>query len=338
MDRDLFAQDRPAIDGLDLRPIRVEDGELAALAELINAAARVDGLEWVETADALRSTFAHPSGWDPDRDYQVAWVGDRLVGGAWVQRRDRADGQRVYSLRGRVHPDWRRRGLGRWLLRGSIRMAQADERRDPIAVGPAPVAQAMAPTTSPTSMALLEAEGFSPKRHIFLMTRPLDGNYPDFRLPADLAIRPVGRERMRDIWEADTNAFRDHWGFSEPTEADFAQYLENDALDPALFKVAFDANGAIAGQVQNFIDARENAAYGRLRGYTEDISTARKHRRRGVARALIVESLRMLESLGMREAALHVDTANPTGALSVYEACGYTEQRDEILYWRPLFA
>ena len=69
---------------------------------------------------------------------------------------------------------------------------------------------------------------------------------------------------------------------------------------------------------------------------SEDISTRRDWRRKGVARALIVESLKLHEALGMTAAALHVDTENPTGALKVYEDCGYRPVKTEIVYRRPL--
>jgi len=62
---------------------------------------------------------------------------------------------------------------------------------------------------------------------------------------------------------------------------------------------------------------------GRRRAWTEDISTRREWRGKGVASALIASSLRQLASLGFDEAVLGVDLDNPTGALGVYERLGY---------------
>ena len=31
---------------------------------------------------------------------------------------------------------------------------------------------------------------------------------------------------MRTIWEADVEAFRDHWGYVEPTDEDYERFLE----------------------------------------------------------------------------------------------------------------
>jgi ribosomal protein S18 acetylase RimI-like enzyme len=62
---------------------------------------------------------------------------------------------------------------------------------------------------------------------------------------------------------------------------------------------------------------------GRRRAWTEDISTRREWRGKGVASALIAASLRQLAGLGFDEAALGVDLDNPTGALGVYQRMGY---------------
>lgn len=50
--------------------------------------------------------------------------------------------------------------------------------------------------------------------------------------------------------------------------------------------------------------ARGERQYGRLRGYTEYVNVARPWRGRGVAKALLVQSLGVLEEQGMTEAAL----------------------------------
>lgn len=77
---------------------------------------------------------------------------------------------------------------------------------------------------------------------------------------------------------------------------------------------------------------------GRLRGYTEDISTLPAYRGRGPARALIVESLRRLKSKGMSESALAVDSDNPTRATRVYEDCGFRRSKTGRRYRKPLEA
>jgi mycothiol synthase len=183
--------------------------------------------------------------------------------------------------------------------------------------------------------ALVREAGFEPITYAATMVRPSVEDLPDHRLPEGLEIRPVRDEDIRTIWEADVEAFRDHWGFSEQTEADYERFLAYPYNDPSLWKIAWDDEG-VAGQVKSFIDTAQNEEYGRKRGYTESISTSRRWRRRGVAKALIVESIRELATRGMTEVALGVHTENPNGAFDLYAGLGYEVTATWTTYRRPL--
>ena len=105
--------------------------------------------------------------------------------------------------------------------------------------------------------------------------------------------------------------------------------------DTTLWRVAWDGD-EIAGQVRSFINQAQNERMGRLRGYTEFISVRRPWRRRGLARALIAASFPLLRARGMTEAGLGVDTQNLSGALRVYEGCGFVPVSRETTYQKPL--
>jgi mycothiol synthase len=105
--------------------------------------------------------------------------------------------------------------------------------------------------------------------------------------------------------------------------------------DTSLWRIAWDGD-KVAGQVRSYISAEENARFGRLRGYTEHISVRRPWRRRGLARALIAASFPLLRARGMTEAALGVDTENTSGALHVYESCGFRPVSRSATYRKPL--
>ncbi|MDH5521860.1 MAG: GNAT family N-acetyltransferase, partial [Acidimicrobiia bacterium] len=171
--------------------------------------------------------------------------------------------------------------------------------------------------------ALLEERGYTQVTYGASMVRPDLEDIPDAALPAGLEVRAVEPDHLRTIWEADREAFRDHWGESEWTEENWKWFLEFPYRDESLWKIAWDGD-EVAGQVKSFIDREENEAFGRERGWTEFISTGRKWRRQGVARALICESLRELKDRGMTEAALGVHVENPNGAYHLYESLGFS--------------
>jgi ribosomal protein S18 acetylase RimI-like enzyme len=88
--------------------------------------------------------------------------------------------------------------------------------------------------------------------------------------------------------------------------------------------------------VLNRLDHEQNEVHQRLRGYTQDIFVRRPWRRRGLARALLVQSIEMFRQMGMAETALGVDTQNPSGALRLYESLDYREVRRHTFFDKAL--
>jgi ribosomal protein S18 acetylase RimI-like enzyme len=166
------------------------------------------------------------------------------------------------------------------------------------------------------------------------MVRPNLDDIPAAPMPPGLEVRPVQTEHLRAIWDADLEAFRDHWGEEVHTEGDYQRWLKIPECQPEIWKVAWDTHtNEVAGMVLGFIDHAQNARFQRRRGWTENISVRRPWRKRGLAHALIAESLRELKARGMLEAALGVDTENLTGALRLYESMGFRSVRRDAL-WR----
>jgi mycothiol synthase len=184
--------------------------------------------------------------------------------------------------------------------------------------------------------ATLRARGYQPVRYYYTMVRPTLDDLPDAALPAGLEIRDVRAEDLDAIYEAEVEAFRDHWGFTEPSATERDRFF-NDPIesDTTLWRVAW-AGRQVAGMVRSYIHPEQNERLGRQRGWVEHISVRRPWRRRGLARALIAASFPLLRARGMTEAALGVDTQNPTGAVGVYERCGFRVVSTTAEYSRRL--
>jgi ribosomal protein S18 acetylase RimI-like enzyme len=86
----------------------------------------------------------------------------------------------------------------------------------------------------------------------------------------------------------------------------------------------------------SFVFRDENERLGVRRGWLEHVSVRRPWRRRGLAAALIADSLRGLRERALDEAALGVDAENPTGALRLYESLGFYRYRTGISYRKAL--
>ena len=182
---------------------------------------------------------------------------------------------------------------------------------------------------------LLEAMGYSPVRYIIGMVRSCSQPVSVSPLPDGIEVRPVREDHMRKIFDAENEAFRDHWGSVDPTETDFQRWLVEPLHKPELWKVAWDGD-QVVGMVRNYINHKENEAFNRKRGYTEEISVRRPWRRKGVARALLTQSIQMFIDMGMDDTSLGVDTENPNGAHNLYYDVGYQEIRRFMTYRKPL--
>ena len=330
----IVVADAPALPGLSFRHFR-GPADYPGLAKAINASEAADDEEWVATVDEIARMFENLVNFDPAHDIVIAEANGGIVGAGFGSWRQENDGLYRFQINLILVPAWRGRGLRRAILRwveARLREVAAKLPAD------APRVFALgAPERAESLRALLESEGYRIVRYYNRMVRPLDEPIPDFPLPVGLELRPVTPDQYRAIWDASNDAFRDHWGFSPRPDEYFDWWQSEPIFNPSLWQVAWDvATGEIAGQVQTFIDANENEAFQRRRGYTETISVRRPYRRRGLARALIVESLRTLKAQGMTESALHVDSENITGATRVYTDCGFRVESTRLAYRKPL--
>jgi ribosomal protein S18 acetylase RimI-like enzyme len=311
----------PPLSGLRFRHYRGEE-EFAAFTAVYNAARLADGVSGLESVEEFTNHYRHLTNCDLDRDLIVVETDDgRVVGYAratwWVEE---ATGDRVLYWMMYLHPEARGRGAAEvvidWLERRLIEIA---------AEHPHPGNQYL---TSGLDQGederekVLQAAGYERTQTFAEMIRLLSEPIPDLPLPEGVAVRPTTWDDGRAVWEADDRAFRDHVGYSAQTETDYERWRASRFADPSLWKVAFHGEAPV-GMVLNYINAEENQAMGRSWGYTESISVQREWRRRGIAQALIAESMRMFRDMGFEHAALGVHTTNPNGAFPLYEGLGY---------------
>lgn len=327
IENEVSLPDAPAIAGLRFRAFDPER-DYGAFAALIHTCHLADGTDWLPTAASLRSDDEHGGEFDPRRDVLLAEIAGELVAAARTNVRTRG-GIGVHHVEGWVRPDRRRQGLGRALLRWTERRAAEVARAD--GRGPERALSAWPEEAQAGALALYESEGYRIVRYGFSMIRDLADPIPDAPLPDGLEIRPVIEGDHRRIWDADVEAFRDHWDSGERTESDFEAWFAEPDLDTSLWRVAWDGD-EVAGSVMTFIWSEENEKLGIRRGWLEHVSVRRPWRRRGLASALIADSLRALRAVGMTEGALGVDAENVSGALRVYEALGFRRHRTAVSY------
>ncbi len=325
-------EDAPKVDGLRFRPFE-GDSDYPKMITILSDMAKADQEDDVYTLEDLRHDYSHLTHSDPATDMLFAEIDGKTIAYArvdWYQEED--PNHRIYSVILNAHPDADAMGIEAPMIRWCetrLREKAADHPLDS-----ARFYQAYSSVKRISHITVLESLGYKPVRYDIGMSRSLE-NIPEAELPEGVEVRPVRLEDCRRIWDASIEAFRDHWGFSEPDEEDYKSYTTSKYFRPDLWQVAWYED-EVVGSVMNYVDPDYNQKLKRKRGWTEEISTHRQWRRKGIAKALIVRSMHMHKANGMTEVGLSVDTQNPNGALQLYQSLGYEKEREFITLRKPM--
>jgi ribosomal protein S18 acetylase RimI-like enzyme len=319
----------PAVPRISSRGWR-SDADWSVIARLYNAATVGLGAEVHVTAAEIQGWLANDENIEPDRDYLLIDVGSETVAYALALSYQEHSGRRVFRHNGRVDPAWQRKGIGSAALDWAIAHSRAR-----VAMTGSGTLQTTVVNDDPVLTGMLEARGYVPVQHEAELVRPHLDDIPDRDLPAGLKTRPVEEGHLRAIYEADHEAFKDHWGSRPQGEGDWRAFLDFAHRDETLWKVAWEGD-RVVGQVRGFVSAEENEQFGRRRGWAEFISTASDWRGRGVAGALICATLREFKARGLEDAALGVHVENVTGAFSLYQGLGFEITSTATTYECPL--
>jgi mycothiol synthase len=327
-------EDTPKVPDLVFRGFQGE-ADYANILKVISGSKDADKIERTDTLENIANYYTHLTNCDPYQDMIFAEVAGEVVGYSRVAWNLNDEGEWLAFHLGFLLPDYRRKGIGSAMLCFNeerlkhISLRLLDE--GSLQFSTPTFYEAYSDEGEVGKAILLTRNNYEPVRYEFSMERSLGDPVEVSPMPVGLEVRSVMPEHYRAIWEASNEAFRDHWGHVEETEADFQRWQNEPTFNPNLWKVAWDGE-QVAGMVLNFLDEAENEEYKRKRGYTEGISVRRPWRRRGLARALLTRSLKMFQDMGMTEAALGVDTQNLSGALRLYESVGFRPVKKLTIY------
>lgn len=324
---------RPDVAGLVFRRFGGPE-DFAGMVEANMAAREAYGIEETVTVEGMTVQYAHLTNSDIERDLLVIELDGRIVGYTRVLWADQRDGVRAYDSVGLLRPELRGRGIGTAMLGWDelrLREIAAGHPDD----GRPRVLQAETFDADEYNVRLLGRHGYEPVRRGYEMVRPDLEGIPVAPPLDGLEIRAVDAAAVRAVWEADIEAFRDHWGEIDESEEAWLRFRDDPLMDPDLWVVAFDG-GEIAGLVLNVIDPADIARKGLARGALASVAVRRPWRRRGLARALIADSLRLLRDRGMTSATLGVDGENPNQAMRLYEDCGFRIVNSFTTWRKPL--
>lgn len=273
---------------------------------LLGAAQAADGVAPVGEAVILR---LRPG--TPGSRHLLARDGADLVGYLHLDVFGDADGNEVAELA--VHPDHRRRGIGRALVEAVA------ERPKPLRV--------WSHGGHPGAEALATGAGYRKVRELLRLRRPLGADLPRPALPEGVALRAFvpGRDEAAVVY-VNHRAFAWHPEQGAMSIEDVRQKEEQPWFDPAGFLLAVDADERLLG-------FHWTKAHTAELGEVYVVGVDPDAQGGGLGKAITLAGLAHLRDTGLTEVMLYVESDN-AAALAVYERLGFTLWDSDVQYAR----
>ena len=254
--------------------------------------------------------------------------------------------RRVF-LGGGVHPEWRRRGIGREVLRWQTARAhealtEQETAGSEAALIPWRIVGGHEEHLTDRN-ALFDAADYVAIRWFHDMVRPLGGGaapIPEIMVPGGLYLAPWTEDLDESVRLAHNDSFAGHWG-TQPRDEDmwttsvtrhrtFRRDWSHVALDAT--RSTDDGGPTVAGYLAAHAYPQDWPAKGYSQGWVSLVGVRPAWRGRRLAAALLAENMRCLEADGIDAAGLNVDTGNARGALDLYLGMGYAVEHTSVAW------
>jgi mycothiol synthase len=311
--------------GLNLRPARWTD--LNAVAQLIYDVCEADGDTAVAVTPAELKHEWQTSGFHLETDAFVVETADgRIVG---FEEFNNQHEHVSLTTDGYVHPELKGMGIGTSLLR----IIEERARRETALAQPGlrVFLRSTLDLKDQEGNDLHKNEGYHPMRYHWRMEVVLNGPPAELQWPEGIELRPFSKgEHDVQVWQAQNEAFRDHWGSHDVTLEEWKHSRFNDPeFDYTLWAVAWDGD-----EVAGFSLNRYRMGIGWIR----TLGVRRPWRKRGLGEALLLHSFSEFYKRGKKTIGLGVDAQNPTGATRLYQKVGMVAASEFVTYEKELRA
>ncbi len=230
-----------------------------------------------------------------------------------------------------VHRSYLHRGIGTYLLQ--LQEARAQE-HIPLADPSARVSMiCWLSSNDQDSAHLLEQHAFKCIRSSYRMGIELHERPASPVWAEGITLRTLAdnMDLLRAVYEADEDAFQDHWGYLPHTFEEFQHWeVKRENFDPALWFLAMDGEQIAA--IGLCADEKEQG------GWVHSLGVRRPWRKKGIGMALLRHAFGEFYQRGIHKVYLGVDAQSLTGATRLYERAGMRVVKQANTYEKELRA
>jgi mycothiol synthase len=295
---------------------RLDPGELAAVAVLVERSTEADGVR--PLSEHVMLHLRH-GGDAVDRHVLVYASPDRLAGYAHLDATDEVAGPSAELV---VDPELRGHGYGRRLVRQLL--AETHDGR----------LRLWSHGGLPAATALAASMGFTVSRSLWQMRRSLYAPLPQAVLPDGVYVRTFRPGEDDAAWLAlNARAFAWHPEQGRWTQQDLSYRLGEPWFDPEGFFVAERAHNRMVGY--HWTKVHGAGAHGHEPiGEVYVVGVDPDEQGHGLGRALTLVGLQHLRSAGLASVLLYVDEEN-TAAIRLYESLDFIKWDVDVMFTAP---
>lgn len=309
-----------------------ERSDLPALMELVDAAEYIDQAASSVAADQMESYLEHARD-RKDCALLVGCDGDAPVAFAWMIGLEPARSDTAWQVRlmGEVAPTHRDKQIGPRMVEWLV----GEARRTFVALFPdsdgAMDLFAVTDARNQRRQDLFDACGFEPTSWYFDLHRSFeaDEQLPAPSTPHGVHIAPLSAASAPAVRLTHNAAFETYPWARQINEIDWCVSLSRTGARPEWSWVAVDDDGHVIGYALSSVIAWDRE---RHEGWTDRLGVIPEWRGRGIARALLTQSLRSFQRAGLTGGGLGVDSVHGDADLGLYRSLGY-QSTDTIVQY-----
>jgi ribosomal protein S18 acetylase RimI-like enzyme len=240
-----------------------------------------------------------------------------------------------------IHPNYTGKGVGSYLLKWAENRAQKSVPRCP--PGSRVAFHSGADHLITPAKRTMEEFGMQNIRHSFHMRLQMENPPPKPDWPEGIRLKVFDLERddIAEVYRADVDSFRDHFGFVEsPFEEGFERFKHfmtaEESYEPGLWFLAIAEGSNYNNKLTGICLNRKHSYEDPQMGWVSSLGVLKPFRNRGIGLALLRHTFGEYYRRGFRRVGLGVDAENLTGALRLYKKAGMRVHRQFDLYEKEL--